>query len=184
MVKAYLLTFMTRQHYLLGTNLAARFPHCWLVWEPGSWKAPASDENTISSGSLSPLLLEDALSKGDALCFALKPPAPGNAVLRVGRAVGCDLVINDGTVSREHLTLRLTPEGQWMAERKSQHRPTLHRGIAFPLRGEVALKDGDKLVLGEITLTFYTQRGFSQRLEAEMRKQLPTPPATGNSGVG
>jgi hypothetical protein len=176
MVRAYLLTYMTRQHFLHGHTLPARFPNAWFVWEPGNWKAPAYDEQTLvpaKHDSQPPGMVDAAaaMAKGDALCFALT----GNGPLKVGRASTSELVINDGTVSREHLLLKLASPGQWTAERLSKTKPTTFRGQPFPLSGAVYLRDADPLGLGDITLTFYDTLGFSRRLEQEVRKQLAQP---------
>jgi len=175
MAKAYLLTYLTRQFFLSGAALGAKHPHCWLVWEPGSWKAPAYDERTVlprkgAEGEVDP---SAALSKGDALCFSLNPPAAERPWLRVGRASESELVINDGTVSREHLLLRFDPgSASWRAELTSQSKATTYRGAPFPSSGPVGLRDGDSIGLGEISQSYHDSPGFIRRLELEVGKQL------------
>src|SRR5882757_1486697 len=71
MFRAYLLSFLARQRLLLEQKFDGRYPHHWLVWEPGSWKAPpvnAAVAETRLPSQARPLARAQA---GDALCFEL-----------------------------------------------------------------------------------------------------------------
>src|SRR4051812_32130275 len=101
MTRALLLSLLSRQALMLkASGFRERYPHGWLVWEAGGWNVPDIGEdmgNTrLPSGDMA-----DCLPQSDVLCFELPPPA-ADAVIKVGRAPECDVVINDATVSREH----------------------------------------------------------------------------------
>jgi hypothetical protein len=173
MIRAYLLSFVLQQYFIRRAEFAARYPHAWLVWEPGHWTSPPYDESTVvpKPSREQPLDVSAEMKRGSALCFELKPLAPPRPI-RVGRAPGNDLVINDGTVSREHLALSPAAiTGHWVASLLPQAKSTRVRGAPF-LAGEVALQDGDALGLGELQLTYYDPAGFVRRLEVEVRRQL------------
>src|SRR5688500_14207309 len=74
----------------------------WLIWEPGAWKVPHVGANMASTQIAAPQL-PNRPPQGDCLCFELKPAAA--VKLKIGRAPENDIVLNDATVSREHLLL-------------------------------------------------------------------------------
>jgi hypothetical protein len=178
MVRAYLMSYTLQQYFLRSSAFSSKFPHAWLVWEPGHWTSPPYDESTVvpKPGRDAQVDVAAAMASGNALCFELKPPLPPRPI-KVGRAPSNDLVINDGTVSREHLGLRFDEAGaKWIASLLPQAKATTLRGMAFP-PGEATLRDGDLVKLGDIQLTFHDPPGFVKRLETEVRKQLDKPPA-------
>src|ERR1700722_3207083 len=99
MVQAYLLSFCLHQSLVRRDAFATRYPHDWLVWEPGHWTSVPYDERTAAPTrkSAEPIDVSAAMAKGTALCFELKPLVP-DRLIRVGRGDANDLVINDGTV--------------------------------------------------------------------------------------
>lgn len=70
--------------------------------------------------------------------------------LLVGRASRCDLVIDDPTVSREHLSLE-GRGGRWQAVSRNPKNPALKKGIPFQAG---ALVTGDILTVGPARLRF------------------------------
>jgi hypothetical protein len=165
-VKAYMLSLLAVRRFTLQAEFVTRFPSSWLVWEPGVWQpaagGPAAEATRITSLSA----VSARPVGGDALCFELS----SGAALKVGRAPGCDVVLNDATVSREHVWLepvagsagwavRLQPgasttslNGQWLSS-----------GVPRPL------SPGDSLRLGNVTLTYHDASGLAARLDAMAR---------------
>lgn len=160
-----MLSFLAARCAILGEQFLEKHPGAWLVWEPGRWHAPANSvaKETVA-GSKSPLLP----AQGDALCFQLKL-ASATGEVRVGRdPTKVDLVVNDSTVSREHLKLVHLGDQAWTAE------PVRDRILRIDGRAVVAgrpatLKRGAALVLGSVRLTFYDPEGFIERLQAKLR---------------
>ncbi|MEW5739561.1 MAG: FHA domain-containing protein [Myxococcota bacterium] len=109
-VQSYLTSWLAMREATLGEKFAEAHAGWWLVWEPGSWKPnPGPAAATLRPATaVSP-------TAGDALCFQLGEATPGGRTLRLGRDLTNDLVIDDGTVSRHHLTLRSVSQG-WELE--------------------------------------------------------------------
>lgn len=70
--------------------------------------------------------------------------------LLIGRAARCGLVIDDATVSREHLLID-NRGGQWVVASRSQKNPALKNGLPFQV-GPIAT--GDTLTVGPAVLRF------------------------------
>src|SRR6185503_14815356 len=96
MVPAYLLSVLKQELKTTGEKFGERYPYHWLVWEPGTWTAPATGD-TVQIGARHAI----AMSGGDALSFALKPNQGRPDTLTMGRSQSNDIVINDATVSRQ-----------------------------------------------------------------------------------
>ncbi|MBL8951876.1 MAG: FHA domain-containing protein, partial [Myxococcaceae bacterium] len=155
MTRAYLLSFLTRQFLLRRAGFETRYPHPWLVWEPGSWRAPpvnAGVAETLLPGAARP----PRAGPGDALCFELDPKtSPGP--LRIGRAEGSELLISDATVSREHCVLRR--EGAaWFVKASPSVKSMRVAGRPLAAGAETQLEPGQQLDLGEVKLTFLDGR--------------------------
>jgi hypothetical protein len=155
-----------------------RFDHPWLVWEAGSALAGNPFERTLAPEDIdladperSIAELESARPRGDddsegspcgrVMCFALDD-SPGPQFIRVGRAEDNDVVVNDLTVSREHLVLTRDLEGVWRVE-------SITGGITFckeplPPSAPRPINRGDQVKLGKVTLTFYDPAGMVERL--------------------
>src|SRR5438067_9087431 len=100
-VPAYLVSLLAKRFVSAGDVFAQSHPGFWLVWEPGPTRAAGIfDPTATARGATRTGSFEDSLS------YHLKTRQP----LRLGRSSGCDVVINDATVSREHLELQ--PEGE------------------------------------------------------------------------
>jgi hypothetical protein len=174
MVPAYLLSLLAKQRIALQDRFAEKFPHHWLVWEPGSWTAPKSGNETIQVNAKS----IDRIGMGDALSFGL-PSGPGKPdTLKVGRHNTNDIVINDATVSRQHAVLKLQGTMEWTVEPLSGAKAgTQLSGAEIKVGQPVILRSGNKLKLGEVTLTFYDLPGLYERLKTQL-PQLPPSPQT------
>lgn len=155
-----MISFLSNRALLLKKEFTTRHPHAWLVWEPGGWNPPAK---AALSATLQPPKKATQPAVGDALCFELKPPA-GKPSLSVGRDPANDLVLNDATVSREHLLLN-HDAGKWsvLAVASNVKIGTVTPSFTTP----VALVSGVGISLGSVQLTYYDPPGLLVRLAAE-----------------
>lgn len=143
-----LFSVLQRQALLLGAGFATRYPHPWVVWELGPQR-PAG--NPLERNVLDTVLPSKAGTPksvgNDPVCFALFGAGP----LRVGRADGCSIVIDDLTFSRD-LGVLVCAAGQWSFEATTG--------------GRTDLTAGSRLQNGDVTLSFETAESFQRRLAA------------------
>ena len=139
----------------------------WLVWEPGAWKVPDPARGGVASTQIA-IAQPDRPQTGDCLCFELKPIA--GAKLKIGRAPENDIVLNDATVSREHLVLERSKEQQWLVHAQASSKATLVKGKAALPGAPVPLASGDQLKVGGVTLTYLTPTGLLGRVRAEAQR--------------
>lgn len=165
MARSLLLSLLVRQHLVLKEKFRARYPHSWLVWEAGAWNVPETGRQNVAATQLPVSDLRDCLPAGDALCFELVALNETENVLPLGRASHNAFVINDATVSREHLVLRTGPYGQWMVEAVSKSSPVKLDGVELQPGQSVPLLPGARLELGDVRLTFYDAAGFYSRID-------------------
>jgi len=171
MVRAFLLSFVTRQYLLLRERVSERYPHDWLVWEPGIWSAVSSNKGEdLAATRLPASAAGERPPKGDALCYLLPRTQGQPTSIDIGRANTNQLVINDATVSRSHLLLKAEKEGPWLAEVALASRATEYRSRSLSPGDSVMLRSGDQLKIGDVLLTYYDPAGFLQRLAAESKK--------------
>jgi hypothetical protein len=163
MSRSLLLSLLVRQHLALKEKFRVRYPHCWLVWEAGAWNVPEADEVSPGATRLPTADLYDCLPSGDVLCFELAPGTRTPSV-PLGRASHNVIVINDATVSREHLVLRPEPEGGWQVEAQQRAGPALLGGRLLKPGQPTRLVSGMQLQLGDVRLTFHDAEGFHVRL--------------------
>ncbi len=163
MARALLLSLLVRQHLALKEKFRARYPHCWLVWEEGVWNVPENSEQNHGTTRLPTSELRDCLPSGDAMCFELAPGI-NRDVLPLGRASHNALVINDATVSREHLALHHQQDGRWMVEALPQGGPVMLGGKQLRPGQLTPLESGMQLQLGDVRLTFHDADGFHARM--------------------
>jgi hypothetical protein len=160
MVRAYLLSFLARQCLLLKERMAERYPHCWLAWEPGAWSAPPS-AGDMAATRVPTNLPVTCPAQGDALCFELRARDDGEA-LKLGRAAGNDVLVNDATVSREHLRLAKTKDG-WVAEVTSRSKSTFFGSAPLQPGQKILLTDRQRLKIGDVVFTFHEPASFIER---------------------
>lgn len=170
MVRAYLLSLLIRQRLALKEQFGKRYPHAWLVWEPGIWHVPPSAKAQSNAATQLPLTQgPDQPSQGDALCFELAPP-PNKTKLTVGREPANDIVVNDSTVSRHHLLLQQQGASAWRMAVDEHATVTRYGDRELSPGTEIDLKNGDTLKAGNVILTFYDPDGFLGRLEGEAQR--------------
>ncbi|PZR04161.1 MAG: hypothetical protein DI536_34725 [Archangium gephyra] len=156
-VRSFMMSYLATRSVTLADRFHQQHVGPWLVWEPGEWRPAGSAITTMVSNK------ESAPKAGDALCFQLGG-APTLQPVRVGRDANCELVINDATVSRHHVTLHATPVG-WEIEAMKDvgvvlDGQTLARGQRRILRWGAALS------LGAVRLSLYDDFGFAARLRS------------------
>lgn len=143
-----LLSVLQRQALLLGAGFATRYPHPWLVWELGPHRPSGTpDERNVLATVLPSQAGAPKAVGTDPLCFALFGPGP----LRVGRADGCSIVVDDVTFSRD-LGVLVCAEGKWAFDATTG--------------GRTDLDAGSRLQNGDVTLSFETSESFARRLTA------------------
>lgn len=159
--RAYMMSLLAVRKLQFGATFTTKFPNPWLYWEPGVWQpAKGAGSPTMIGGMVDPGARP---GQGDALCFELAEPRP----LKVGRAPECDVVLNDATVSREHVVLEPNA-GRWFVKVSGGGTALLDER---PLGANGAeLRSRSKLRLGDVTLTFYLPADFVERLDESIQK--------------
>ena len=132
----------------------------WLVWEAGRWRPPPPDRCTLAT----PGERTGRSSSGDALALQVSP-RPGRARfegVRLGRGPDNDLVVDDGTLSRAHLLLRLE-DGRWTIEDLRSSNGTRVDGAVVD-GTPVPIDSGASIEAGSVRFTFYDAKGLYLRL--------------------
>ena len=171
MIQGYLLSLLSRQRALLNERFDARYPHAWLVWEPGARLKPASAEELEIGKTKLPTPRDHAMHPvgNDAVCFPLPVPTKESNCLVLGRHVDSSIVIDDMSVSREHARL-FVRSGRWELE-------PIGYGVVHlsgvPVHGgrRIPMQNAFTLLLGGVTLTFYERGKLVERLLAEEKRQ-------------
>ena len=157
---SYLSSFLWMQQLRGAEAFAQRFPGEWLVWEPGRWQAPAVNvRTTLTFGATGPGDAARNAAAGDFLCFHLGVPDARS--FAVGREVDNDIVINDGTVSRQHVVFA-PASGRWLVRPQGGRAATIS-GVAVGADGAV-IRPGQTLLLGGATLSFHDTSTLLKRL--------------------
>jgi hypothetical protein len=161
------LSTLARQALMLGSGFNARYPHPWLVWEPGN-RVSSPSAHGIPVTTVVPLTSPSQPKEGDPLCFPLV--AGGSGTVRVGRAPESDIVVDDLTVSREHLELCVDAEGWFVRVPPQSSATTPVRKMSLQPGETMRLVDGCAIVAGGVQLTFRAQGKLLPRvLEAAER---------------
>ena len=163
-MRSLLLSLLVRQHLALKDRFQARYPHPWLVWEAGAWNVPETERQNVAATQLPAPDLRDCLPAGDALCFELVALGEAQSTLPLGRASHNALVINDATVSREHLLLHPASQERWLVEARPRASPVTLSGQPLVPEKPVALVPGAQLGLGDVCLTFHDAEAFHTRI--------------------
>src|SRR5215831_5162619 len=171
MVRSVLL----RQQLALKEDFRRRYPHWWLVWEEGAWNVSGPGEQSLSRTMPPRDELEDCLPTGDVLAFELDV-SDGRQIFKLGRSAQNDIVIDDSTVSREHLALRCSSPNDWLAETKGPGRRLFISGKRVAHGTPVPLRPGDTVKVGSVVLTLYDPDLFDRRLQSEAQKLLAKAP--------
>ena len=177
MVRSVLLSLLVRQHLSLRDEFAKRYPNAWLVWEAGAWSISGDGEQNVAHTLPPAEDLQDCLPTGDVLCFELAISTP-DQTLSLGRASQNDIVINDSTVSREHLVLARNSSGGWTANLTSPAPQVAISGRQLVHGKPTSLRQGDVLKVGEVLMTFYDAQSFELRIRAEAEKLIASVPSS------
>ena len=153
---AYMLSLLKRRLASAGTLTSGPDEGHWLVWEPGKWSASGGFDPTLQ-----PAGIAAAATGHDSLSFHLKVKVP----LKLGRSSTCDLLLNDATVSREHLVLEPVAEG-WSVKVLSVAGITEVDGTPVRHGESRPLASGATLRVGDVRLTFLDAPAMRARLES------------------
>ena len=175
MVRSVLLSVLVRQQLSLKEDFRRRYPHWWLVWEEGAWNVSGPGEQNLSRTMPPQDDLQDCLPTGDVMAFELDV-SDGRQIFKLGRSAQNDIVIDDSTVSREHLVLSCPTPNDWLATTKGPEPRLSISGKNVADGTAVPLRPGDTLKVGTVVLTFYDPDLFDRRLQAEAQKLLAKVP--------
>lgn len=157
-MKSFLVSWLSKKY--AGVDLRAFLaerPEDWLVWEAGPWRPPAARNDTMLAGPGTRLL-----AAGESLAVALLAK-DGGATVRLGRASENDLVIDDGTLSRQHLLLTRDAARTWSVADAGSSNGTKLDGLKLG-RTPVAIAPGARIEAGAVRLTFYDAASLYLRL--------------------
>lgn len=159
--RAFLTSLLVKRRDAMGVErFVEKHPGAWLVWEPGKWNpAPSAEESDAQATQRASRSTARPL-KGDALVFVLDPEPPRDLVL--GRSSEAHVLVNDMTVSREHLRLTCDAAG-WAV---SAIAPTTLDDEPLFAGRLTPLSNGARLACGDVRFTFYDSTGFLERLTA------------------
>jgi hypothetical protein len=157
-LKSFLISWLKKKY--AGTDLQTfvkQNPGEWLVWEAGPWRPPAARRETMASGPGTRLL-----PAGESLAIALEAKG-GTGEVRLGRASENDLVVDDGTLSRSHLSFARDASGAWTVRDVGSSNGTRLEGAPLG-QVPVRLETGARIEAGAVRLTFYDGGGLYLRL--------------------
>jgi hypothetical protein len=137
-------------------QFATEHGHDWLVWEPGSWLPPA---RVTMAGSLDKP--SNPSKSGEALAIALDQSMKSVTLGREGD--GDEIILNDGTLSKKHLSLEFDGFHWLVSDLKSRNGTQLN-GLKLGASPE-KLSNGAQLKCGQVHLTFYVPNGMLNRLK-------------------
>jgi hypothetical protein len=166
MVRSYLISFLATRAAVLTSGFAKKYPGVWLVWEPGAWHAPDTGSSRKTIAGFKPA---NTPSGSDALCFQLQLEE-GKTSIKIGRDEKSDVVINDATVSREHLLLTCGAGDVWSVLPAKDRLVKKDGAPIDPIRPTVVVP-GTKLELGSVTMTFYDPASFEKRVWGKTDKK-------------
>ena len=156
-MKSFLLSALATRYQAARPLFARDFPGDWLLWEPGAWKPPGPRTLSFTSHRSA------ATGAGAAATLAMVLDR-GRPTLTLGRGEGCDLTINDGTLSTRHLALAYRAEDGWSVEDLGSRNGTQVGGNALVPGNRVVLETGTQVVAAQVVLTFLDAEGLWQRL--------------------
>lgn len=161
-MKSFLLSALNQRYNVKGFEaFEADLPYDWLVWEPGSWKPPRSRTVTLAAPVPDPAATVQEPHAGEALALALDPTLAG---VTLGRE-GCELLINDGTLSARHLQLTPTQAG-WLVEDLGSRNGTRVDGVRLAEGSKLPIRSGSKIAAAQCLFTFFTPETLWARLRA------------------
>jgi len=160
---------LARQVLALGAGFSTRYPHAWLVWEPGERVAPLPRAGVPVTTVVPLMSPRRGPTEGDPLCFPLIGSASGPA-LRVGRDPESDLVVDDLTVSREHFNLWLEGADWFITVPSVSNAATLVRSMSLQPGEKMRLLDGCAIVAGGVHFTYLQRARMVDRVVANAER--------------
>ena len=158
-MKTYLISWLRKNHAGHRLEQFERLrPGPWLVWEAGPWRPPSSRRETLQSGPGTGFL-----AAGESLAIELAGK-DGGAEVRLGRDTGCDLVVDDATLSRVHLVLRRDGRGAWSVQDAGSRNGTKIDGA--PAKAPLPVREGSVIEAGAVRLTYHGSAGLYARLRS------------------
>lgn len=118
-----------------------------------------ANRGTIEAGMLS-LLFEFE----DLLVATLPPLEQGQDSLTIGRLPDCDLVLDDGSVSKQHAVLRWNEADRRCTMKDLGSRNGTYLNGTIIMKREVTLKDGDILSIGYVQFWYLLTETLHARL--------------------
>jgi len=92
------------------------------------------------------------------------PPMGSNDELQVGRQPGCDLVIDDESVSHRHAALRWDEARRRCTLQDFRSMNGTFVNVVTPITGAVVLNDGDIVSFGSVAFLFLLAETFHAKL--------------------
>lgn len=164
-LKSYLLSAFVRSHGHLDEDAFRRAePHPWLIWEAGPWK-PGGARTLVSFARPTPVPAPRVPKGIEVLAFAfnVKDDAPEPQVT-LGRGDGCDILINDGTVSTQHLVFLRGAEG-WLVQDVGSRNGSTMQGAPLKAGKPTLLRSQSRLTAGSVDFSFYEPNDMLWRLK-------------------
>jgi hypothetical protein len=159
-VRGFLLSWLAKhsasQHL---EDFSRERPEDWLVWEAGPWRPTYQARDTLAHAGEHHSPPHGA---AEALAIALDP-ATRRPYVSLGRGPDNDIVVDDATLSRQHLLLTHEDGGWTVRDAGSTNGTTVDGARLGP--DPVALQNGTRLVAGSVRLTFYDSGGLFLRLK-------------------
>ncbi|MGC4122509.1 MAG: FHA domain-containing protein [Myxococcales bacterium] len=156
-----LLSVLARMHRAqTASEFAAARPNCWLVWEPGVWKPPTKDGETLAT--LSVPTPPPAVGEALALALSARSGQPGQITL--GRAASCDIEINDATLSQLHLLFMEASPRVWTVRDAGSRNGSWVDQVPIAKGVPLQLKSGSRIQAAQVCLTYYDPAGLYDRL--------------------
>jgi hypothetical protein len=162
-MKSFNLATLAGQYLKDAKSFAQRYPHDWLIWEPGEYKVPARDIANARTISDAPGHAPSP-RHGDPLFFALQTQAEG-APFSIGRAEGNDLVLSDETISRRHCTLSRSKGGWIVACDPKGHEIKVDGAVVTPGNWS-PVSSGQSIELGHVHLKLISSDALQQRFQS------------------
>lgn len=128
-------------------------------------RPPASLESGTVSTNLNPVLKLKGhgatVDFGDLTVALLPPMGDGESELTIGRAIDCDVVVDDASVSRKHAVIRWSGEHGVLVELGSSNGTFIN---GHRMKERWTLRDGDNVAIGDSAFTYLLTPSLHARL--------------------
>lgn len=165
-MRSWLISALALKTQASGVEALKRLcPFDWLVWEPGQWRpARPNIETVMGLPQMTPgsIASADVPKEGESLVIALEPRRDKQDVT-LGRA-GCDLIIDDRTLSSHHLSFSFD-DHHWSVYDVGSRNGSLVDGRKLG-KDPVRLTAGMRLQAAQVVLTYFTLDTMFARLKA------------------